>query len=88
MVDQRRSEVGVIGLQFNLHCKPDGGTNVVVSVFVMRKADVRVILVFVTDHGSYLYHSVVDMFPTLASDGSGHMCSYQHVYGGRELSVD
>ena len=45
--------------------KARGSANVVViGVFDVGKMDVPVVLVFVTDHGQHLWHSVVDTFHT------------------------
>ena len=65
-----------------------GGANrVVIGVFDMGKMDVTVVLVFVTDHGYHLSHSVVDMFYASISTGViGAQCELypeQFVDGGR-----
>ena len=58
------SDVNLIG------GKAGGGANgVFIGVFDVGKVDVPVVLVFVTDNGQHLGHSVVDTFHASVSTG-------------------
>ena len=66
-----------------------GGANrVAIGVFDMGKMDAPVVLVFVTDHGEHLSHSMIDAFDASVTTGltgarGELMYPEQFVDGGR-----